>query len=356
MAGGSIWEGRLPDHLDFNQVETHLGAITGALIGTTRADTRTIEFYPSNAHVYEDLGELLAVASNRRRIPDRFALRSLNFAYPAAAGLETPDVVAKYMDAVRLWAVLRDMADVNNGGLLFVASHDAQVTIRADFRLEDLRRLKPFPTFAAEFSNHESHADQKRSIIRSVLIEQFRPQRSVAFAAVLDRFDAIATDARQSLAMYMAEFSVAKVKSEVERQNLDDTLSLNKTLSDIQNQLLALPAAILLAGATVRAGEDVRNTAVLFGVVIFSIFMLTLVSNQRHSIDAISTQVARRKEKVNSMPGDSNSEILPLFKSLETRVSRQRWVLRFISLIVVVVALLTTCAVMDINGIRYFRV
>ena len=52
MAGGSIWEGRLPDHLDFNQVETHLGAITGALLGTTRAYTRTLEFYPSNAHVY----------------------------------------------------------------------------------------------------------------------------------------------------------------------------------------------------------------------------------------------------------------------------------------------------------------
>src|SRR5690606_3086480 len=99
------------------------------------------------------------------------------------------------------------------------------ITILPEFDSKDLRPLTSFPRFAAEFSNEESHADQKRSIIRSVLIEQFRPQRRVTLANVLAKFDDIATDTRHSLAMYMAEFSVAKVKSEVERQNLDDTLS-----------------------------------------------------------------------------------------------------------------------------------
>jgi hypothetical protein len=87
--------------------------------------------------------------------------------------------------------------------------------------------------------------------------------------------------------------------------------------------LLALPAAILLAGATIKAGDTLRNYAVVFGVVVFTIFVWILASNQRHSIDAISAQVIRRKAKVEKMPAGSNASILPLFATLEDRVIRQ---------------------------------
>lgn len=303
----TLWEGRLPSHIDFMLVESHLENLTGSLAGTCRADTREIGFYPSNAHVYQDIRQLLGYAGNRTRVPARFTVRDIGFSYPPVDDVAaTPELVRQYVDAVRLFSLLNNLADVRNGGLLFVFSHDSQLTVLPDFCPEDLRPLTSFPRFAAEFANEESHVDQKRSIIRAVLIEQFRPRRSVTLADVLAKFEEIATDARHSLAMYMAEFSVAKVKSEVERQNLDDTLSLSKTLADIQNQLLALPAAILLAGATIKAGEDLRNYAVLIGLVVFTIFVLTLVSNQRHSIDAIDAQIARRKAKVRSMPAGSS--------------------------------------------------
>jgi len=201
-----------------------------------------------------------------------------------------------------------------------------------------------------EFSNEESHVDQKRSIIRTTLIEQFRPRRSVTMADVLAKFEAIATDARHSLAMYMAEFSVAKVRGEVERQNLDDTISLNKTLADIQNQLLALPAAILLAGATIKGGETLRNYAVLFGVIVFTIFIWILASNQRHSIDAINSQIARRKSKVETMPAGSSASILPLFTTLEDRVTKQKYTLCFIKCVISVVVVSTALAVINVNN------
>src|SRR5690606_33188115 len=138
-------------------------------------------------------------------------------------------------------------------------------------------------------------------------------------ADILARFEAIAIDARHSLAMYMDEFSVAKVKGEVERQNLDDTISLNKTLADIQNQLLALPAAILLAGATIKGGEGLRNYAVLFAVIVFTIYVWILASNQKHAVDAIGTQIARRKSTAAQMPSGSNANLLPLLNSHEDR-------------------------------------
>src|SRR5690606_37879359 len=131
------------------------------------------------------------------------------------------------------------------------------------------------------------------------------------------------------------------------------TLSLSKTLSDIQNQLLALPAAILLAGATIKAGEVLRNYAVLAGIGVFTIFILILVSNQRHSIDAISAQITRRKGKIKNMPADSSADILPLFDKLESRVVKQKRTLCLIKYVILVVVLLTAFAVIDVshNGV-----
>lgn len=347
----SLWEGTLPDAYDFANVEEHLESLPKSLAGACRSDMRTIGFHPSNANVYEDIQELLGVASNRSRIPARFTVRKSGFTYPAITTTDfVPEPIAHYIDAVRLFSVLDGLADVRNGGLLFVSSHEAQLTILPEFGLGDLIPLPSFPRFAAEFSNEETHSDQKRSIIRSTLIEQFRPRRSVTLADILARFEAIAIDARHSLAMYMAEFSVAKVKGEVERQNLDDTISLNKTLADIQNQLLALPAAILLAGATIKEGESLRNYAVLFGVVVFTIFVWILASNQKHSVAAISAQIERRKSKVAQMPSGSNANILPLFKSLDDRVKRQNRTLYFIKFIVLIVAITTALAVINVSS------
>jgi hypothetical protein len=301
--------------------------------------------------VYEDIQQLLGVAANRSRIPARFTVRDSGFSHPAATiTAAVPKSVAQYMDAVRLLSILDKLADVRNGGLLFVSSHEAQLTILPEFGRDDLCPLPSLPRFAVEFSNEESHADQKRSIVRTTLIEQFRPRRSVTMADVLARFEAIATDARHSLAMYMAEFSVAKVRGEVERQNLDDTISLNKTLADIQNQLLALPAAILLAGATIKAGETLRNYAVLFGVIVFTIFIWILASNQRHSIDAISSQIARRRSKVEKMPAGSSASILPLFTTLEGRVTKQKRTLCFIKSVIFIVVVSTALAVVNVNN------
>lgn len=351
VGDSALWEGSLPDSLDFAAVEEHLENLPKSLAGACRADTRTIGFYPSNANVYEDIRELLGVASNRNRIPVRFTVRNSGFTYPIATDTcAVPESIAQYMDAVRLLSVLDKLADVHGGGFLFVSSHEAQIAILPEFGHDDLCPLVSFPRFAAEFANDESHADQKRSIIRTTLIEQFQPHRSVTMAEVLTNFEAIATNARHSLAMYMNEFSVAKVRSEVERQNLDDTISLNKTLAEIQNQLLALPAAILLAGATIKTGETLRNYSVLFGVVIFAIFVWILASNQKNSIDAISAQIIRRKNKVEKMPVGSNASIIPLFTALEDRVGRQKCTLCVVKCIVLTVVIATALAVVDVNN------
>lgn len=350
VADTALWQGTLPPSLDFNQVATHLEDSFERLAGSSREDTRLIEFYPSRAHVYESMAELLATARNRQKIPDRFTIRESGCTYPLKKGGATASSkVTAYLDAIRLWSALEQLADAHNGGLLFVARHDAQITIQAELREADLLSLPDLSAFMEEFGSLTTHGDQKRSIVRGALIDKFRPLRSVTLAQVVEKFSDLAMDVRHALAMYMEEFSVQKVKAEVERQNVDDALSLNKTLSDIQNQLLALPAAILLAGATISPGDTLRNYAVLVGVIVFTIFVWMLVSNQRHSVDALAGQIEQRKAAVAKMPADSSARILELFKPLESRISRQRLTLWLIRIVVLAIVALTVSAVVEVN-------
>lgn len=340
-----MWIGLLPEEFDFQEVEGRIEQ-AGILGGVLDACERTIEFYPARANVYKDMRDLLRVAANRRLVPARFTVTSLDFTYPDDQEEKgVPADIAGYIQAVRLWSVLEGLADVTNSSLLFISSHNSQVELVPELECEGLQVLPDFSAFVAEFSNPTTHVDQKRAIVRSTLIEQFKPRRSVTMAEVLRSFSSIATHAKQSFALYMEEFSLAKIKAEVERKNLDDTLSLNKAIADIQNQLLGLPAAILLAGATIKNGEIFRNSAVLLGVWVFCVFIWLLASNQRNSVNAIQTHIEARKRKLEKMPAESRDEVLAMFASLDARVTRQLATLSAICIVVLVVALLSSFAV-----------
>jgi hypothetical protein len=144
------------------------------LAGACRVDARTIGFYPSNANVYEDTRELLGVASNRSRIPARFTVRDSGFTHPPATTTATvPEPIAQYMDAVRLLSVLDKLADVRNGGLLFVSSHEAQLTILPEFGHDDLVPTPVIPRVLQWSFQRRIHTDQSVQSLRAhLMIEQ----------------------------------------------------------------------------------------------------------------------------------------------------------------------------------------
>lgn len=360
VAGTPLWEGRLPESFDFEEVDRHIEAVSSNLKGVSNCRNRRLGFHPSDVGVYEDLNDMLAVAANRSRVPERFAVRSLSFTYPLLeASISQPPEVEAYFGAVGLWKAICQLADLSDSAgsyVLFVAGHNARLKLRGDYGISHLHPNPSVTPFAAEFNGDSIHADQKRSIIRSVLIDAFKSRKEATFGEVLSRFQEIESEVRKSYAMYMAEFSVKKVITEVERQNLDDTLSLNKTLSDIQNQLLALPAAILLAGATLKLEEPLRNYAVLVGVLVFCLFMWMLIGNQKHSVNAISSHIRIRKKKVEAMPTDAGLDASELFKPLECRVRRQKFTLFLIKAVVAGVLIVCFLAVLDVNGhVRIFE-
>src|SRR5690606_22892972 len=107
-----------------------------------------------------------------------------------------------------------------------------------------------------------------------------------------------------------------KVKAEVEREKLEFTTRLNKIFSDIQNQLLAIPAAMILVGGQMKQVNafSLSNILIWLGSLVFSILMLLLIRNQRNTLAAIKNEIDHQWELI----GGSHQAVSGLFEKSYT--------------------------------------
>lgn len=322
-------EGKLPVAWDFSQTVAAIGD-DGQLIGMTDEAARTIEFYPQRAGVYGSLNEMFAYPNNLRNVPQRFTVRDIYFTYDAHAVQQgpIPPQVANYFSAVKLCGLLLLMADMaaNNGALLhFIKGPESRIEVKLTYQAEDLTPLPSLSYFETVFVVTDSHRDQKYSIFRSVLLDAFKGKKSITIGEVLPQFESLIENARSNYSMYAAEFSFERIKAEVEKDNLDSTLKLNKTLSEIQNQLLAMPVALVLVGGqmTPDTGLSIKNVVVWLGACVFAGLMILLIKNQHHAVDAINEEIRLRKIKVDSQPDGMAGKFKSGFDALQGRVLTQ---------------------------------
>lgn len=322
--GGDLYRGRLPAGYEYNEIvrelEIYASRVGG---GVTDEGSRSIEFYPMAGNVYQTVDQLVETPANQGRVPDVFTIRELGY---TTHGEPLPELIQGYFHAVQLWSLIAELADhvvKVPASVFFIESPTKKVEITLNFGVNDMRPLRGLDEFSRDFVRTDFHQKQKRDIVRSALIETFPNRARVSLGVAIEQFESFCERIKSSYAVFAADFSYQKVRSEIEKQNLDDTLRLNKTLADIQNQLLALPAALILAASGLEAGKDIKNFAIVIGVMIFATLMFALVMNQKSSVRSIEREVALRKDMVMKQPVDVSSRFEGVFVEISRRVEKQ---------------------------------
>lgn len=334
--GDGIYRGVLPATYDFSSVVDEFERIAPKVCGFTEPTTRSIEFLPIAGNVYQTVEQLVGTPVNQARVPELFTVRELAYTTPAEP---VPEQIRGYLQAVQLWSLMKELADHVVDvppSLFFIESPTRKIEISLRFDAANLRLLPGLEEFSRDFVRTDLHREQKRDMVRAALIDIFSPGRTV-FGTLIDQFESFVQQVTGAYAIFAADFSYQKVRSEVEKQNLDDTLRLNKTLADIQNQLLALPAALILAAGNFDAGDGVKNLSIVIGVLIFAILMVALVTNQKSSVNSISNEVKLRKTLVDKQPAEVASRFVGAFTDISTRVTEQRRTLNGVLLLIGIV-------------------
>lgn len=272
--------------LDFNDASAAL-SLNGLLVDES-IKRQSIE-YQLPANFFINLGEILVSPSRRLSPPDKFYILENDYYHQVGTNNKLDNTIKNYLIATQLANALLSIADYHGGigsekTIIFLGKGKLEICI--EYGEPDLLFDIDLSNFTSTYIDSQIHQEQKKTIIKTVLFELFPGQENVKFLELLHQFDDFLERVHKSYQLYVSEFSFEKVKEQIEKEKLDAMMKLNKVFSDIQNQLLAIPAALILAGGQMVNENtwSTKNASIWLGVVVMSIFMTMLIRNQRNTL------------------------------------------------------------------------
>jgi hypothetical protein len=328
------------------EVQAHGDFLDEGQLGQPDGSEAEVEFVlprSSAAFFAEDWAELLKHDHFRFRRPDDFFVA--NDGYRDGA----PDTHSskRYRAILEFIALLSDVADhlTSSDELRLVYLQKEKLELSIVYGESDMRDIPSIGTFVEDFKNDaKKHREQRAAIIKTVLTDMLRPvSPETRFTALLAQCPQFFERVRDSYALYVSEFSFERVMQDIEGRRLDFTTKLNKVFSDIQNQLLAVPAALLFVASQVTNSSrfEWKNALTLLGVVIFWGFMVLLIRNQRHTLEAIKSDLDREQIAIRLDHAESLTAFQQIYQLLGKRYRQQKWLLRAVFWTATMVLLVT---------------
>lgn len=329
-------EGVLPTHMDFQQV---LDAIEHCDLRGPSDDSasRKLEF-SLPPHYYLSMEMLLRAPARRVEPPSNFYVEDLDYRYSVGAD-NLPSEISQYLQACRLFHALTQVADDERrlaGMVTLVFLHNQKLEITTEYGKEHLRDLPRLEEFEQQYFISSTHKQQKATILRTALFNIFSGQSKVSLSDILERFSEFVEHVESSYQLYVSEFSFQKVKAEIEKEKLEFTTKLNKVFSDIQNQLLAVPAALILIGGQMENGGtwSIKNLLIWSGAMVFALLMNLLINNQRHTLRAIKLEIDQQWDLIQGKHKTVADQFKDNYRQLDDRYAHQHRLLGTVSALV----------------------
>ncbi|WP_444941235.1 hypothetical protein ACJJI3_01445 [Microbulbifer sp. ZKSA004] len=285
------------------------------------------------------INELLQASKRKLNPPARFYLADEDYLYEGVCP-ELPEFIRGYLDVSLLARCFLSLADHDVPSIpKAIFLHGEKLELVLKYQQCDLKPLVGLAGFVSEFVNAEIHKDQKITIIKSVLFEMLKSNEIDRFnlASLVGRFSEFLERIHSSYQLYVSEFSFDKVKAQIEHEKFEFTIKLNTVFSSIQNQLLAIPVALVLVGGQMKMSSDVtlKNVSIWLGSIVFALLMSLLIRNQRSNLEAIKLEVDSQWANIKDKHQLVVSQLSLHYGQIQQRYTAQY---RFLSVVSFIVA------------------
>lgn len=302
----------------------------------------------------KDLNDILENNPYKHSPPECFYLADIDIIFPENAN--APQIVKNYIDAARLSDFLKSLADHYddyNGPLRLIYLHKEKLEIQVEYTTSDLCEIEGLEKLTALLSE-DTHKEQRRAIFKEILLKELKNvEKELRFKYLLNRFQSLLSKFHDNYQLYVSEFSFEKVFKEINEKKLEHILRINKNFSEIQNQLLASPIAVLLARSQMAENNDIRNYIVIAIVFTFAMFISMLLRNQRASLEAIYNEIKIEKDLIIHEHAAIATRFDSIYDEISMRYKGQISVLLFVDLLIgiIVVAIPTLICLYYNHGI-----
>lgn len=334
--------GSLPEEV-FEEASTKLEQF--GMLQSSSSVNREVFFMPpleQNAFFAFSLEDLLATSQRRQSVPAKFYLADVDYLFDGDYDV-APQIVRSYVDAVTLIGLFSPpLADhvVPKGAAKLIFFHGEKIELFLEYSREEMSCLSGVAEFAQEYMNTETHVEQKRTIVKSILLEMKKEVGGEKFhvGLIMSRFEEFARRVSSSYQLYVSEFSFQKIKAEVEKSKFEALSKINKVFSDIQNQLLAIPVALVVVCGQMEVvnGFSLKNFFILVSSLIFAIFMLFLILNQRNTLSTIFLEMTAEWDLIKGKHNAVKLKFDAPYKLLRSRYRYQAILLEVVGLVVLV--------------------
>lgn len=326
--------------LDYDEVVDHLEDLDMLAVGGNKADGKLV-FMPPAYQFFPDINTFRQrTLCATVRVKEDFYIEACE--YRRSLSQETPAELSALLQAGQLFKSLKPLADdVREAGdekTLFWASKH-KITLRNTASDEDWEATDGLAHFINSFLDEERQRAEKTSIIRNVLQTMFPAQPVLTLGDLMPRIDSFMQQVCAGYDLYMANFSYQQVKATVDKEKLDFVMRLDQLLSGMQNQLLAVPLALIVVATQMQSDKAFfgNNLVIMIGCLVFAFFMALLVRNQKDTLGVLGREIGRQHEHIRHITKDFDG----LFDDLKSRCSRQTCVIRCIDLTVTFVVLIS---------------
>ncbi|AUM27076.1 MULTISPECIES: hypothetical protein [Acinetobacter calcoaceticus/baumannii complex] len=213
----------------------------------------------------------------------------------------------------------------NKSFIIFVGKKNLK--INSEYVAEDLKRdLILVKSFIRDYIQNDFHQEDRHLSVINGLHEVFK-ESEISLSSFLKGFDTFHRVVKSNFQLYMDKFSFDDFKNKVEEDRREYTIKINKVFSDMQNQLLTLPIATVLAAGQIvyvsTAGDLIKNILIVIGIGIFCVFVLMQISNQNSTLSALDEEIKLRKSEMEKKEESNHkTEYLGVYTQLDIRIGK----------------------------------
>lgn len=279
--------------------------------------------------VATNIDDFLRAPKARIKEPHQYFVINENF-YISDENI--PELIVRYRTVLKVLSLFREAAaylDETSGSLIYI--HDGKYEIPVQYNASILIKMDMISAGKLlDLFDINAHKDQKLTILAKSIqstCNSARPKER--FTLLLEHLPDLLKSFTDGYRLFVADFSYEKIVNQIEVAKLEEIGKIHKTFSDIQNQILGIPVATIIVATQMKYATTVDysfwvNTSVLIGCWIFAILGFFVLRNQLHTLNAIGTEIDRKKQQMLKDYKSIEDLITKSFPILEERLSTQR--------------------------------
>lgn len=219
-------------------------------------------------------------------------------------------VIKNYIKCVNLFLLIKTQTDhhilnnLNEETLYFLGKKKLRIINNLTAIDEELN-LDSILAFKTAYIDSPIHKEAIKQIIKDSFINYYSTLQEVSINQVCKDFKNIYDVIKNNYETYISEFTFSKIKRDVDKFRTESIVRINKALSDIQMQIVTIPASVVIVSANFKTARDfsiLTNSIILFGAIFFAIAVYYICENQKDTLKNIFHEVQSHEKELRKDP------------------------------------------------------